>query len=121
MAYETGLATLFRGSQDREQGFKNLHAFALLNRACNVDLLLDGINGILACAIHEEYIRLQERAGKTPESNPSMVPWERLPESIKESNRHQADHIGIAICGECGRCLYMKPIPQLDQRLRIKQ
>jgi hypothetical protein len=29
--------------------------------------------------------------------NPSNVPWEELPEDLKNSNRHQADHIGVKL------------------------
>ena len=47
--------------------------------------------------IHEDYLRQQKRLGQTPQTNPSMVPWEELPENLKESNRRQADHIGVKL------------------------
>lgn len=48
----------------------------------------------LARAIHEDYVRKQAEEGHTPADNPSMVPWDELPEHLKESNRRQAGDIG---------------------------
>lgn len=42
----------------------------------------------VARAIHENYVRHQIGAGGT-----QAVPWEELPENLKESNRRQADDI----------------------------
>ncbi|MBK7203348.1 MAG: hypothetical protein IPH87_22960 [Anaerolineae bacterium] len=33
-------------------------------------------------------------AGESLQINPSLAPWEELPEDLRESNRRQADHIG---------------------------
>ena len=52
------------------------------------------IRETIARAIHEDYVRHQKEKGQTPQTNPSMVSWEQLPEHLKESNRQQADHIG---------------------------
>lgn len=93
---DAGLAALLRRT-DEGGGFENLHAFGLLSRTCRPELLLGGTHEILAQAIHQEYLRNQQRAGLTPESNPSMVPWDRLPERLRESNRRQADHIGAKL------------------------
>ena len=51
----------------------------------------------LARAIHEEYVQHQMKSGKAPQTNPSMVPWDKLPEHLRESNRQQAEHIGIKL------------------------
>lgn len=56
-----------------------------------------GTHEILARAIHESYRDRQEEKGETRETNASMVPWDQLPENLKESNRRQADHIGIKL------------------------
>jgi hypothetical protein len=45
----------------------------------------------IAQAIHEKYLRDQQ--GKKPSDDPAMAPWETLVESLKESNRQQADQI----------------------------
>ena len=45
----------------------------------------------IAQAIHEKY--LQDQKGNKPSDDPAMDPWEALSESLKESNRQQADQI----------------------------
>ena len=49
------------------------------------------------------YVRHQKQAGATPETNPSMVAWDDLPDDLKESNRQQADHIEVKLAAiGCG-------------------
>lgn len=94
LAQEGGLATLLCGGASH---FENLRAFGLLDRTCCPDLVLGGTHEMLARAIHEEYLRRQSGAGDTRQTNPALVPWDQLPEALKESNRHQADHIGVKL------------------------
>ncbi|MBC7248057.1 MAG: NAD-binding protein [Actinobacteria bacterium] len=94
MAHRAGLATLVEGGGGDMARFSNLHTFPLLDRTCKPEFLLAGVGELLARAIHEEYLRNQAKRGFTSETNPSMVPWEALPEDLKESNRSQADHVG---------------------------
>jgi hypothetical protein len=96
MRHESGLSALLRGEGDYDS-FDNLHAFGLLTRTCNPDLLLGGTNEILARALHADYVHHHQELGETPETNPSMVPWETLPENLKESNRQLAGHIGTKL------------------------
>jgi hypothetical protein len=49
---------------------------------------------VVARAIHDDYVRHQRLEGRTPLTNPSMVDWDALPETLKSSNRDQARHIG---------------------------
>jgi len=93
-AHDSGLATLLHAER---RSSEDLHAFGLLSHICKPDLLLGGTHETLARAIHEEYVRHQKAAGQTPETNPSMVPWDELPEELKESNRRQSDHIGLKL------------------------
>jgi hypothetical protein len=95
LAHETALATLLCGGE--EATLQDLHAFGLLDRTCRPKLILGGTHEILARAIHEDYVRRQRELGDTPESNPALVPWDELPEGLKESNRHQADHMGVKL------------------------
>lgn len=74
-----------------------LQAFNLTERTMRAELLLGGTNERLARAIHQEYLLEQRREGVTQAENPSMVPWEQLPESLRESNRDQAAHIGTKL------------------------
>ncbi len=94
MESDSGLATLLQGPPD---GSGQLRAFTLLNRVCNLELLLGGTHALLARAIHEKYVHDQAGRGQTAQANPSMVPWDELPESLKESNERAADHIGVKL------------------------
>jgi hypothetical protein len=96
-AQDAGLATLLGDDARRDGAFSTLHAFGLLDRTCRADLLLAGTHEVLARAIHEDYIHHQRGLGHTPDTNPSMVPWDQLSEDLKESNRKQADHIGVKL------------------------
>jgi len=93
----TGLASLLQ--EDRVAGgeFAGLHAFGLLDRTCNAELLFGGVNEILARAMHESYVRDRKDHGETVETNPALVPWGALGENLRESNRAQAAHIGVKL------------------------
>jgi len=91
---DTGLSGLLKEA-DQKEG--RLQIFSLLNQAYEHEVLLGGINAILARAIHEEYINRQKALGVSPSSNPSMAPWDELPEDLKESNRRSADHIMVKL------------------------
>jgi RyR domain/TrkA-N domain len=60
----------------------------------SIDVLRRGIVEDIAKAVHEQYVRAAQARGDTVETNPSMAPWEGLPEQLKESNRSQAADIG---------------------------
>lgn len=93
-ARDAGLATLLRGVDGLNDDYSNLHSFGLLDRTIKQESLLAGTNEILARAIHEDYMRKQALSGASTADNPSMVSWDELSESLKTSNRRQADHIG---------------------------
>jgi hypothetical protein len=48
---------------------------------------------VIARAIHEDYVRRRRTEGDSSEDKASLAPWESLPETLRESNRHQADDI----------------------------
>lgn len=98
MNSETGLTDLIKGET---HGLSRLHGFGMLDRVLDPELLLMGTHEILAQAIHEEYLKDQLEKGKTLESNPSLVSWHELPETLKNSNRRQADFLGVKL-GEIG-------------------
>jgi hypothetical protein len=97
MAQEAGLAVLLQDVDSGSGSFQHLRAFGLLDRTCHPDQVMRGTHEILARAIHEDYLCQQAAAGVTPEQNPSMVPWDALSDHLKESNRQQADDIGIKL------------------------
>jgi signal transduction histidine kinase len=57
------------------------------------DIGAAGTHELVARAIHEEYLTLQQKAGDTPETNPSLRSWDELPRRIKESNLRQVEDI----------------------------
>jgi hypothetical protein len=67
--------------------YSALRGFPVLERTCNADIVF----GRIARQIHEKYIRNAERDGREPGSEPSLLPWDELPEQLRESNRRQAD------------------------------
>ena len=97
MREAAGLAALLEQQAVRRDGFEPIRAFGLLEQAYDLDLLLGGTYEILARAAHEEYVQAQEREGYTNETNPSLVAWDDLPETLKESNRDQASHIAVKL------------------------
>jgi hypothetical protein len=95
MTHEAGLATLLPqqpGSFERADD--GLYAFGLLDRTCTPALLVRGTFETLALACHAAYVRQMTAAGETSRTRPHMVPWDALPEDIKEDNRSAAGDIG---------------------------
>jgi hypothetical protein len=93
MVEETGLATLLEDGGSGEGSFQYLHAFSLLNKTCTADLLLGGTHEILARELHAIYLDDHLTSDEKEEQNEALVPWEQLPERLKESNRVQAANI----------------------------
>lgn len=90
-----GIAALLEPGVDGSGVFANVHAFGLLDHTCNPAAILGGTHDVLARAMHEDYVRRQLAAGDTPATNPSLVPWEELPDDFRQSNLGQADSIAI--------------------------
>ena len=88
---QDGIATALRASVGAREG---VAAFGVLSRTLTPELLLRGTGEVLARAKHEQYVHAERLKGRTPEENPSMRPWEQLPDVLKESNRRFADGIG---------------------------
>ena len=93
MIMANGIGRLLERPDHAEQ----VRVFNLFERTMRPELLLGGTYEILARAIHQDYVTEQRRQGETAAGNPSMVSWERLPSSLKESNRDQAAHIGTKL------------------------
>ncbi len=91
-----GMAALLERS-DALSHRGELHAIAVLEETCRPEVVLGGTFELLARAIHDEYIRTRAREGVAPGSEPSTQPWATLPETLRESNRDQAGHIGVKL------------------------
>jgi voltage-gated potassium channel Kch len=74
-----------------------LQVFDQIDHTCRPDQLFAGVRERLAQAMHGAYLRQRLAAGDTPATNPSIVPWEQLPEDKKESNRQQAAHVSVKL------------------------
>ncbi len=97
MAHGAGLAALLGDSQQLESELAGLYPFGLIDRICNPALLTAGAYEIIARAAHEEYVIEQKEKRKLPPDDPALADWDDLPESLKESNRDQAAHIGMKL------------------------
>lgn len=95
MNEDSGLATLLRNIKSGD--FTNLTTFGLLERTCKPGLFDDGTHETLARVIHAAYTESQAALGVTPDKNRSMLPWELLPDPLRQSNREQADDIGVKV------------------------
>lgn len=96
MAREAGLTALLKRATP-EGAAEQLRPLGMLDRTCTLEQLLGGTHETLAQVIHEGYVRARRAAGDDPATNPSMAPWDELPEDLKESNRRQAAHIGVKL------------------------
>jgi hypothetical protein len=94
MKLNAGLSKLLQETGGDDAGQGHIHAFPLLERTCVPEFIWGGsTNEMLARAIHGDYVRNALKRGDTPQSNPSIVPWEKLSGNLKESNRNQAEYI----------------------------
>jgi voltage-gated potassium channel Kch len=71
-----------------------LRVFGVIQEACVPANIRDDFTEQLARSIHSAYVAMESAKGATPATNPSMVPWERLPENLRQSNVDQAADIG---------------------------
>jgi hypothetical protein len=74
--------------------FGNLQVINMLERLCDPEILFGGVHEELARAMHEDYVRQQLSRGAPPLSQPTLQPWESLPDHFKESNRDAAADLG---------------------------
>ncbi|MGD2105726.1 MAG: NAD-binding protein [Anaerolineae bacterium] len=93
MPEEGGLGRLLEEYQEATVSLRNVHPFDPVSRTCTPDLVLDGTHELLARAVHDRYLQRRLEEGKEMEEERALVPWDALPEDLKESNRRQVDHI----------------------------
>ncbi len=59
------------------------------------DNIFNATQDQLAITIHNHYAASQKAAGDSFANNKSLVDWAKLPETLKDANRNQADHLQI--------------------------
>ena len=87
----TQLLRLFIGKQP----LAGVQMNDLVTLGCSGEIVLHGRLDRVARGIHEAYLADQLKEGRTHGSTPALVPWEELPEGLRQANRAQADHIPI--------------------------
>jgi hypothetical protein len=91
---------------------KGVHAFGWLSRTLRPAPLLESTaTEVIARLGHLLHCQHQRQLGLTEREDPSLVPWENLPGSLRESNRLWAD--GIAAKLGSLHCVVV-PAPLLD-------
>lgn len=71
-----------------------LRPYGVVHAAADPALIGDDLVERLARVIHESYVVARRRHGEGPVDDRAMVPWERLPETLRRENRAQAEDIG---------------------------
>lgn len=94
LGQRSGLGHLLEGAP-RAPGGPSLATFGLLDEACQPEVLLTGTTELLARAMHRVY--LEARTGGPGAADPSLQPWDDLPEELRESNRDQAAHVAVKL------------------------
>jgi TrkA-N domain/RyR domain len=88
---QEGGASAFVAHDAEHPIHQEIDVVAVLDLVSEPAVLLNGQNETIARAIHARYLEGQRLAGV---ETGATVPWERLSESMRESNRRQAADIG---------------------------
>jgi RyR domain len=73
-----------------------LSVFTVIPEAC-VPERIEAVDEQFARSIHGAYVAQAKARGETQETNPSMVPWEKLPADLRQANIAQAADIGAKL------------------------
>ena len=76
-----------------------ISVFGMLEDSCTVEMVLAEQMEGLARAIHEEFLAARKADGSAAkrQGDPALADWDQLREDFRESNRQQADHMGIKL------------------------
>lgn len=91
-----GLAMLIENGSGQGGNFGNLRIFDLLDQTCTAELLQRGTHELLARSLHSVYLQSSTKKAGSAEDE-ALLPWEDLPEELKENNRQLADRIPIML------------------------
>jgi voltage-gated potassium channel Kch len=81
-----------------------LHVVPATSASLATGLLRDSAVEIMARAKHDDYVELERAKGLTVVDNPSLVGWDGLPESLRDSNRRFAASVAQTL-GDIGASL----------------
>jgi hypothetical protein len=114
MADESGLASLLHASDDGGQAISGIRAVGLLELTCQAEAVLGGPLEVLAQSIHQVYLHDQVAGGQVFGSTASLVPWDRLSDDLKESNRLHARHVAekLALVG-------CEMVPSIEEQISL--
>lgn len=91
-----GFADFFEDlSRLNAEHFRHLHAFPLVTCNCCVQTLIEGVNEVIAQALHDSYLMHRKMEGTPHDSEPAMKLWKDLDIEFKEQNRDQAKKMGL--------------------------
>jgi voltage-gated potassium channel Kch len=76
-------------------GRGGIAAFGMVEDTCSEEMVLGERMERLARAIHEEFVASRKGDSQRGPDDPALAEWARLREDFRESNRQQADHMGI--------------------------
>ncbi len=93
---DSGLGVLLARSGVKSPQEWDIHGFGLIDRTCTPDILECWTLDRMARAIHEDYVMKRKAEGADPR-DPSLLPWDELESSLRDSNRQQADHIPVKL------------------------
>jgi voltage-gated potassium channel Kch len=97
LASRSGLALLLSDERQDELFGSRIRPFGMLEDVCNREGLETPRLDALARSIHEVYVREQGAKGDSASTNSTAVAWDDLPEDLRSSNRHAADHFAVKL------------------------
>ncbi|MFI7548932.1 RyR domain-containing protein [Micromonospora sediminimaris] len=97
---QAALAAAFHGDVRHDlldEVHGKLRLYPVLTHACDARLIAEDLTERLAQQIHLRYLHAQQRAGVRLGDAPAMVPWSRLPESLRRANRSHVQDIAAKL------------------------
>jgi len=80
-----------------DDGTGQLSVFGVLQEAAMSAIRGDDFAERFARSIHQAYVDAEKARGATPATNPSMVPWDKLPEDLRRANIDQGADINAKL------------------------
>lgn len=98
---------------------RKVHLVPTRIEAMSGEILQQSGPELMARVRHEEYVAEERSHGSTIADNPSLVAWDELPESLKESNRRFAESVGEVIHALGGWLMPLRSLESNDTFLAV--